>query len=78
LTFLKKYGVALGILLVIIGLVTWAVMGQLSKPDRTPASVEVKPAEVVEKEFTATPDADVTVETNVSEDKKPAEPAKAK
>ena len=71
MTWLKKYGIALAILLAIIALVTWAVVGQLSKPERAPVRIDPKPAEVIEKEITAEPDAEKSVETNVPKEKAP-------
>jgi len=70
MTWLKNYGIALAILLAIIVVTTWAVVGQLSKPDREPAKPDTDTAKV-EKEITAEPDAEKSVETNVPKDKKP-------
>jgi len=59
--WLKKYGIALAALIVIIGVVVWITVGQLSKPDREPAKVEAGSV-TVEKSFTVEPEAEKSVE----------------
>jgi len=57
---------------IILGLLLWGVVPQCTEPERTSMPVrEDPPKTVVEKEYTATPDAEVTVETGVPVVEKP-------
>ena len=60
--WLKKYGIAVALVLSILGVVAWVTIGMLSKPDREPVRIDPKPAEIVEKAFSVEPKAEVTVE----------------
>ncbi len=67
IAWLRRYGVQIALAVVGIGLVSYGVIKMSIPPRRGSMPVRENPelGEVVEKEFTATPDAEVTVETGV-------------